>query len=185
MCSVCDANCKSLIQILKSLDLIDQVRMNKPHAADYIQNVDNNDTLWRSTLWLDKEYSLPPCYGIVTSNTSECVNNMFAQARTVVGWLEALESIVDVMSTRISTCQTKHIDLEPGKVVPCLAQILKRHWNAAASIAIDELVHGCGHFKVVEPLTLQDSNKDPHLPSLLLNAGQPSTSSIVRKELQW
>ena len=33
--------------------LIDQVRMNKWHATDYIQNVDI-DMLWRSTLWLDE-----------------------------------------------------------------------------------------------------------------------------------
>ena len=121
--------------------LIDQVRTIKPQAAGYIENVDN-DTLWRSTSWLDEQNPLPPRYGIVTSNTSECVNNMFAQARTV-GWQEAVESIVDVMSTRISTCRTKHIDREPGEVVPRVAQILKRRWDAAASITVVELVHGC------------------------------------------
>jgi hypothetical protein len=78
--------------------LIDQVRVSKTNPADYIPNVDN-DTLWRSTLWLDEENPLPSCYGIVTSNTSECVNNLFAQVQTV-GRLEAVESIVDVMSTR-------------------------------------------------------------------------------------
>ncbi|KAI2504091.1 MULE transposase domain [Fragilaria crotonensis] len=129
--------------------LIDQVRTIKPQAADYIENF-GNDTLWRSTSWLDEQNPLPPHHGIVTSNTSECVNNMFAQARTVE-WLEAVESIVDVMSTRISTCQTKHIDREPGEVVPCVAQILKRRWDAVASITVVELVHGreiqcCGAF---------------------------------------
>jgi hypothetical protein len=163
--------------------LIDQVRMSKPHAADYIQNVDN-DALWRSTSWLDEENPLPPRYGIVTSNTSECVNNMFAQARTV-GWLEAVESIVDIMSTRISTCRAKHIDREPGEVVPRVAQILKRRWDAAASIAVVELVRGCGDFKVVEPSTVQDSDNDPHLPNMPLNAGQPNTIYIVKPELQW
>ena len=97
--------------------LIDQVRMSKPHAADYIQNVDN-DALWRSTSWLDEENPLPPRYGIVTSNTSECVNNMFAQVLTL-GCFEAIKSIVDLVSTRISTCRAKHIDQEPGKAVPC------------------------------------------------------------------
>jgi hypothetical protein len=117
------------------------------HAADYIQNVDN-DTLWRSTLWLDEENPLLPAhYGIEISNASKCVNSMVAQAQTV-GWLEAVESIMDVVSTRVSTCQTKHIDWEPGKVVPRVAQILKRRWVAAASITIVELVRGCGDFKV-------------------------------------
>ena len=163
--------------------LIDQVRTIKPQAAGYIENVDN-DTLWRSTSWLDEQNPLPPRYGIVTSNTSECVNNMFAQAR-IVGWLEAVESIVDVMSTRISTCRTKHIDREPGEVVPRVAQILKRRWDAAASITVVELVHGCGDFKVVEPSTVQDSDKDPHLPSMTYIAGQPNTVYIVKPELQW
>jgi hypothetical protein len=109
---------------------------------------------------------------------------MFAQARTV-GWLEAVESIVDVMSTRISTCRTKHIDREPGEVVPCVAQILKRRWDAAASITVVESVHGCGDFKVVEPSTVQGSDKDPHLPSMTYIAGQPNTVYIVKPELQW
>jgi hypothetical protein len=155
--------------------------MSKPHAADYIQNFDN-DTLWRSTLWLDEENPIPPCYGIVTSNTSECVNNMFAQAQTL-GWLEAIENILDVVSTRISTCRAKHIDWEPGKVAPCVAQILKRRWDAAASITVVELVSACGDFKVVEPSTIQDSDNDPHLPNMPLNAGQPNTIYIVKPEL--
>ncbi len=101
-------------------------------------------------------------------------------------WLEAVESIVDVTLTRISTCQTKHIaDQETGKVVPRVAQILKRRWDAAASITVVELVPGCGDFKVVEPLTVRDSIKDPHLPSMPYNAGQPNTVYIVEPELQW
>jgi hypothetical protein len=109
---------------------------------------------------------------------------MFAQAQTV-GWLEAVESIVNVMSTRISTCRAKHIDREPGKVVPCVAQILKRRWDAAASIIVVELVRGYGDFKVVEPSTVQDSNNAPHLPNMPLNVGQPNTIYIVEPELQW
>ena len=163
--------------------LIDHVRMIKPRAADYIENV--NDTLWRSTSWLDEENPLPPRYGIVTSNTSECVNNMFAQARTV-GWLEAVESIVDVMSTRISTCRTKHMDQNPGEVVPRVAQLLKRRWDAAASITVVELERGCGDFKVAEPAsTVQDSDRNPHLPSMPFVAGQQSNIYIVKPDLQW
>jgi hypothetical protein len=69
--------------------------------------------------------------------------------------------------------------------VPCVAQILKRRWDAAASITVVELVHGCGDFKVVEPSTVQDSDKDPHLPSMPYIAGQPNTVYIVKPELQW
>ena len=123
-------------------------------------------------------------YGFVTSNISECVNNMFAQAQNV-WWLEAVESIVDVMSTRISTCRAKHIDREPGEVVPRVAQILKRRWDAAASITLVELVRGWGDFKVVEPSTVQESDNNSHLPNMPFNAGQPNTIYIVKPELQW
>jgi hypothetical protein len=93
--------------------------------------------------------------------------------------------IVDITSTRISTCQTKNIDREPGKVVPHVAQILKSRWDAADSITILELLRGYGDLKVVEPSTVQDSHKDPHLPSMpALNGGQPNTMFIVKPELQ-
>ena len=51
-------------------------------AAEYIENVED---IWCSTDWMNLQRTLPPRYGIVTSNTSECVNNMFADARDV-GW---------------------------------------------------------------------------------------------------
>jgi hypothetical protein len=54
--------------------------------------------LWQSTQWLNADPCLPHRYGIVTSNTSECVNNMFAEARNL-GWPEALEKILDIMSS--------------------------------------------------------------------------------------
>jgi hypothetical protein len=57
--------------------------------------------------------------------------------------------------------------------------------DAAASITIVELVRGCGVFKVVEPPTVQDSNNNPHLPNISLNAGQPNTIYILNPELQW
>jgi hypothetical protein len=67
-----------------------------------------------------------------------------------------------------------------------VAQILKRRWDAAASITVVEFVHGRGDFKkVVEPSTVQDSDNNPHLPNMPLNAGQPNTIYIVKPELQW
>jgi hypothetical protein len=37
----------------------------------------------------------------------------------------------------------------------------------------------------MEPSTVQDSNNDPHLPNMPLDAGQPNTIYIVKPELQW
>jgi hypothetical protein len=55
------------------------LQAHKPAAADYIENI--NGDLWQSTDWMSYEREIPPPrYGIVTSNTSECVNNMFGKA---------------------------------------------------------------------------------------------------------
>ena len=76
---------------------------------------------------------------------------MFTEACNVA-WMEALETIVDIMSTRIGDCWTKYMTLEDSKVVPCVvpcvAQILKACWDAAASMAVMEIELGCSEFKV-------------------------------------
>jgi hypothetical protein len=162
--------------------LLEQVKMIKPAAAEYIENI-NDTTFWQSIDWLDKGKKLPPRHGIVTSNTSECVNSMFAEAR-LVGWLETVDKILDIMSTRIYTCRMKHIERHPGEVVPHVAQILKIRWDAAASMSVIELERGCGDFKVVEPYSLQDCEKDEHLPRMPIHAaGQQHSIHIVKPEL--
>jgi hypothetical protein len=40
--------------------------------------------------------------------------------------------------------------------VPRVAQILKKRWDAAASLSVDELELGCGDFKVVEQTSVAD-----------------------------
>ena len=84
--------------------LLEKVRECKPAMAEYIANIDK---LWQSTDWNSCGRQLPPRYEIVTSNTSECVNNMFGEARDL-RWLEAVDKLVDVMSTRIFQCRMKH-----------------------------------------------------------------------------
>ena len=72
---------------------------------------------------------------------------MFKDARDLA-WMEAFENIVDIMSTRIGDCRTKYLKREDSEVVPRVAQILKAHWDAAASMAVMEIELGCGEFKV-------------------------------------
>jgi hypothetical protein len=98
------------------------VRACKPAAADYIANIDN---LWQSTDWNSAgERQLPPRYRIVTSNTSERVNNMFGEARDL-GWLEAIDKLVAVMSTRIFQCRMKHATKDAIKIVPKVEEKLQ------------------------------------------------------------
>ena len=132
--------------------LLEKVCACKPAATDCIANIDE---LWRSTDWNACERQLRPRYGTVTSNTSKCVNNMFGEAQDL-GWLEAINMLVDVMSTRIFQCRMKHATKEATRVVPKVEEKLQLRWDAAAALTATELQAGCGDFKVVETCGLQE-----------------------------
>jgi hypothetical protein len=123
---------------------------------------------------------------LVTSNTSKCVNNMFAEARSV-GWQESMNHIVDIMSTRIFQCRTKHVDREPSEVVPRVAQVLKRQWDGAASMSVIELERGNGDFKVVESFSGHEADRDDDdiLANMPLRPGGEQSIHIVKPDLQW
>ena len=99
---------RNVIKMAKSFSnryvdyLLEKVRNCKPSAADYISSIEE---LWRSTDWNSCERQLPPRYGIVTSNTSECVNNMFGEARDL-GRLEAVDKLVD------ASCRTESFSVD-------------------------------------------------------------------------
>ena len=91
---------------------------------------------------------MPPRFGIVTSNTSESINSMFAKAQDLA-WMDAIENIVDVVSTRICRCRgTQYLKREDSDVVPCVAALLKARWDKTVSMSVMELELGCGDFKV-------------------------------------
>ncbi len=107
-----------------SSKLLDNIQAMKEAAATYLEGITMSGILWQSTQWLNADPCLPPRYGIVTSNTSECVNNWFAEARNL-GWPEALEKILDIMSSHICACRSKYQRRKDWDVVPRVAQILK------------------------------------------------------------
>ena len=163
--------------------LLEAIRNIKPDAAVYLEDITNSGTLWRSTQWLSVDQGqIPPRYGIVTSNTSESVNNMFADARTV-GWVEAAEKIIDIMSDRICCCRLKYDSRDDTEVVPRVAQILKKRWDASAAMSVAELERGCGDFKVVEPSVLAEDMSDH--PSPTPNSHGDHSIHIVKPDLQW
>ena len=125
---------------------------------------------------------MPPRFGIVTSNTSEAVNNMFSDARDC-GWLDAVNKLVeDIMTTRICTYRAKYSERDGSEVVPRVAQVLKKRWDAAASMTVLELEAGCGDFKVVEPSSLA---KDTDDVLLVMGNGGQDRINIVKPDLQW
>jgi hypothetical protein len=157
--------------------LLDEIRNTKLEAADwYIKSVED---IWHSTEWMDLRRNLPPRYGIVTSNTSECVNNMFDDARNV-GWLEAIVRIVDIMSTRISHCCMKHVDRPASEVVPCISQIMKHWW-------VIEIEDGCGDFKAIESVSGREESvyNEKVISSMPLVPGGEHSVHIVKPSLQW
>ena len=92
------------------------------------------------------ERDLPPRFGIVTSNTSESVNSMFNSARDLP-WMDAIEKMINIMLTRISTLRTKYAQHEDSEVVPPAQQLLRRRWDGTASISVIELEDGNGIFR--------------------------------------
>ena len=133
----------------KASDKLDMIHQLKPSAADYVANLDTSGVLWKYSQWVDPERYLPPRYGIITSNTSECVNSMFNQARDLA-WMGALEKIVDIMSTRICSLRTKYATRDDAAaVVPRVAQILQARWDAAAIMKVMELELNSNEFKVI------------------------------------
>jgi hypothetical protein len=47
-------------------ELLDNIRAMKEVAATYLEGITMRGILWQSTLWLNVDPCLPPCYGIVT-----------------------------------------------------------------------------------------------------------------------
>jgi hypothetical protein len=158
------------------------VRACKPAAADYIARTDN---LWQSTDWNSWEWQLPSRYEIVTSNTSEYVNNMFGEARDL-GWLEAVDKLMDVMFTRIFQFRMKHATWAATKIVPRVEEKLQIRCDAAAALTVVELQAGCGNFKVAETCGLQEEEFEggDRIGMVPPSVGSQSIY-IVKPDRQW
>ena len=126
------------------------MQQHKPEAADYIDDITD---LWRSSHWmqpqcnpLDRAVVMPPRYGIVTSNTSESVNNMFKPTRDV-NWMDCVDKILDIMSTRMSTLQTNWKDVPKNKVVGAATEV-KIRYDASDNCSVTLLPGSVPVFKV-------------------------------------
>jgi len=114
---------------------------------------------------------------------------MFTQARDLP-WKDALEKIVDIMSTRIGDCRTKYLKRDDSEVVPRVAQILKARWDAAASMSVMEIELGCGDFKVTSAeYGTSDEGREHQDTGLAADAYesplQQQKTHIVKPAAQW
>ena len=78
--------------------------MKSSSAYEYLEKIPMvqwHNTQWVMTRKLSLTQRLSPRYGIVTSNTSECINSMIDDYRSE-GWTDLLEGSLCKMTERIS-----------------------------------------------------------------------------------
>jgi hypothetical protein len=83
---------------------------------------------------------------------------MFLAPRSMP-WLEAIEKIIDIMTSRISRNRMKYVDKNPDNVVAAVWQRIRDERDASAGFDVYELASGGGQYKVT-PQTQEMSSGD-------------------------
>ena len=81
---------------------------------------------------------LPLQYGVVTSNTSECINSMINDYHSE-GWTDLLEGILWKMAEKISENRQRYKTVDGDEVVCKVKQVLKECLHSAAAMQVVEL----------------------------------------------
>jgi Transposase, Mutator family len=90
---------------------------------------------WRNTEWL-RDKSLPPRYGVRTSNMSEFTNSMFEPARDC-SWLQSIHTIVTKMMERIVEMRLKHKD--NVSILESVVSLVEKRWEFTAQYRVRQL----------------------------------------------
>lgn len=106
-----------------------KLRTFSPKAADYLGGIPGEE--WRGTFWVS-DNTLPPRYGVTTSNMSEACNNMFEDAREAY-WFDAIDIILNKMLDRISTLRSKVENTNYRDIVPMVKKKVEENWDKSAS----------------------------------------------------
>jgi hypothetical protein len=99
----------------------------------YVEAIPRNR--WRNTAWLEDK-TLPPRYGVLSSNMSEAANSMFEKARDG-SWLNSINVILTTMVERIASLRQIH-ERKSGVVEKVLG-ILRKRWDYAAQYNVIRL----------------------------------------------
>ena len=127
--------------------LFDQIRQTKPSAATYLQRIEDSGVLWsNSQRSSDTTTMYPPRFGQVTSNAAESTNSMFNNVRHLY-WMEALETVVDIMLTRICDLRKTYSQHDDAVVVPAAQRILHLRWEQTANIIVRQVEDGMDIFR--------------------------------------
>ena len=81
---------------------------------------------------------LPPRYGMVTSNTSECINSMIGEYRSE-GWTDLLEGTLHKITGRISEKRQLHKMEQGGDMVAKVKLVLNNRFQSAAAMEVMEV----------------------------------------------
>jgi SWIM zinc finger/MULE transposase domain/Ulp1 protease family, C-terminal catalytic domain len=111
-------------------------------AREYVEGIERSR--WRNTAWLE-DPSLPPRYGITTSNLSEA-NAVFEKARNASSWLYSIHTFLTKMVERISDLRMQH-EGQSG-VVESVVGILEKRWEHTAHYKVMQLEENGGVFSV-------------------------------------
>ncbi|KAG7344893.1 MULE transposase domain containing protein [Nitzschia inconspicua] len=129
----------------ESDELMAKINAISARGKKYLEGISANQ--WRSTAWVD-DPTLPPRFGIVTTNMSESVNSMVGDARDG-SWLECTNDIVRKMMNRICSLREENYGREG--VVDKVAEILENRWKNCSNFQVREVVKGGSQFDVFRP----------------------------------
>jgi hypothetical protein len=97
-------------------EMLETIRKQSPDAYEnFVCENGIAANKWRSTEWL-RNKTLPPRYGIVSTNSTKSSNSMYEDAKHLP-WLYCLDTILNTMSTCISVLREASQD-ETGVVYP-------------------------------------------------------------------
>jgi hypothetical protein len=119
--------------------LLKRIEKVSKKAAEYVKAIEPER--WRSTAW-QQDDTLPPRYGIITTNMSESANNMFEKARDG-SWLSTMDTILSKMMERICLFRKK-VKGRQG-FVAYLGQELRRKWDDCAGFRVLDGICDEGH----------------------------------------
>ena len=145
-----------------SADWLAQIGKMSAKGRDYLEAIPEKQ--WRSTAWLD-DPALPPRFGIVTSNISESMNNMFHKARDG-SWLHSLDTILGTMMDRIASLR-KEVDGKAG-VVADVTSLVQSRWERCAGFRVVEITEGGDQFTVTRLSTRAGQNTNRYTVDVAL-----------------
>lgn len=116
-----------LFSIPRVDQLFNEIGDISKNAEKYIKDI--NPIHWRSSEWIIDE-SLPPRFGIYTTNNSESLNNMFLNERKGT-WLNIMDGILVKMVKRIWEFRCK--TLKATGIIPKIQSHIKTNYEYANS----------------------------------------------------